>query len=111
VKIAAPYFSQLQVFKSMPQKFSDRFRDQSLPPIRHADPVTNLTLRLWKSDITGFSDHQSRASNRTAGFFQNYSVSFRCRQYTSDNFQTVLHTCVDRPPGYRTNIRMAGIFI
>ena len=102
---------QIQIFKSMSQNFPNSFWNQASSPIGNTDPVSNLTFCLWKSDITGFTDHQPYTSNRMTVFFQNHRISLSRRKNFPDYFPAVFHTCMNRPSSYRPHIRMTCISV
>ncbi len=109
VEIAAPYARRAERPKAALQQTADGLRHESASPELPGDPIAELQLIL--PCAVGTAAEGADAPDGTACLFQHERIGLRRRKDRFDDVPAVLHACVRRPAGGRTNGRVSGVFI
>ena len=108
----APDCGQLQVLEPVMQYFPPSFGNQSLAPIRFADPIADLARRLRLATL-GVDCVRQRRQSDTADWLprllQDDRICFGSAQHITDYPRTVLDTGMHRPCSGRPDVRIACI--
>ena len=111
LEVATPYPLEAETFEAVPHHLADRLGDEAPAPIRNADPVPDLTLRVGDADVARPAAHQPDAADRPPRLLEDHGVVLRRGKHPPDDLPAVLHARMDGPSGDRSHVGMARVSV
>lgn len=109
VVVPTPNSGAIQIQEAATEHSLYAFRNESLAPVRHPDPITQFSLSLREGDVGVVPKENADAPHRFPGLAQDKRIGFWCRKHGLNDGFALLHTGVGRPSCCGANARIFGV--